>query len=71
MRLESQGTLWGVAWVGEDVHCVPIGDVRRHRKGRHCHCGPRFEDEHESPTWAGDSAGVVVVHKAYDGRPEE
>lgn len=71
MRVRSQGELWGIAWVGKDVHAVPLGDILTHKKSRHCHCGPRFETRHNDPTWVGDSSGVVVIHNAYDGRPEE
>lgn len=59
---------WVIKWVGKDIHAVPRRDLRTHKQSRHCWCRPRFQTEDESPTWVGDSDGVVVVHQALDNR---
>jgi hypothetical protein len=43
----------------EDVHVLPLGDVKAHRETRACWCAPRTEP-------VGKCA--VVVHNSMDGR---
>lgn len=44
--------------VGEDIHVIPVGDLREHDLSRRCWCKP--EEDSEEP--------AVVVHNSLDGR---
>ncbi len=44
---------------GEDIHVVPLKDLKEHAQTRDCWCGPRLEQ--------GETA-VIVIHSSADGR---
>jgi len=44
--------------VGEQIHMVPRGDFRQHKKSMSCWCKPYTRDEEPR----------VVIHNAMDGR---
>jgi hypothetical protein len=43
-----------------DVHVVPVNDLRKHVDLRRCWCEPRITQE--------KATGAVVVHNSKDGR---
>lgn len=45
----------------DDIHVLPINDVREHEESRSCWCEPDLQYPDE-----GDS--IIVVHHAEDGR---
>jgi hypothetical protein len=45
----------------DDVHVLPVNDLRPHEETRWCPCRPSLERPVEG-------AGVVVVHNSWDGR---
>ncbi len=45
--------------VSDDVHVLPVKDMREHEERRDCWCAPRLEFE---------ANGCVVVHHSMDGR---
>jgi hypothetical protein len=44
---------------GEDIHVLPVGDLREHQEQRYCWCRPRVDRTERC---------CVVVHNAADGR---
>lgn len=46
---------WMTASDGDELHVIPIGDLRMHEETEKCHCRPRVTDG-------------VVVHNSFDGR---
>jgi hypothetical protein len=47
--------------VGDDIHILPVGDLRNHDEARSCWCGPQIEQD-DNGRW------LVVVHHSMDGR---
>ena len=47
--------------MSENIHVVPIGDLRPHTEtGYDCECDPKTEVTENDP--------VLVIHNAFDGR---
>lgn len=40
------------------IHVIPLDDVRKHAQETTCECGPTIDFED----------GMIVIHRAYDGR---
>lgn len=49
----------------DDVHVLPVNDLREHVTGRACWCRPSLVDETDEGAVV---EGAVVVHHALDGR---
>lgn len=60
---------WAVVRVRHfDVHCVPLHDLRKHKKRRDCPCCPRFENKYNDPISGEDEEAIIVIHDPWDGR---
>lgn len=47
----------------DDVHVLPINDIKEHSESRHCSCLPDIEVQ--------DDGNALVIHHSYDGRELE
>jgi len=45
----------------DDVHVMPVNDLKEHEESRFCACRPVLEKPVEG-------GGTVVIHNSYDGR---
>lgn len=46
--------------IGNDIHVIPIGDLRDHSENEACWCKPEIKDE--------DVGGSIIVHNSMDRR---